>query len=93
MYPFNSNVHNNIFDTGQTVPNSPFIINDINGNSKLEDHDSSLFHFPSPYIHYEDDTIFLQHLHDFLLQQQQLTTDDTVVDVENTIDMDVSDNK
>ncbi|CAL5445112.1 unnamed protein product [Camellia sinensis] len=77
MYPSNSNGNNN-----NSISYSLF---DINPNSKQEDHPSSLFHLPSPYIHYEDDVVLLQNLHDLLLQQQQLPpTTNVDVDDNNT---------
>ncbi|XP_059645336.1 transcription factor DICHOTOMA [Cornus florida] len=88
-YPSNTNGNNPLSYVHDHQANRPFLndINPNNCNKQDDDTTSSLFYFPSPYNHYEDDTIFLEHLHDLLLQQQQqpLTTavDSVAVDVIN----------
>ncbi|KAA8542300.1 hypothetical protein F0562_023564 [Nyssa sinensis] len=79
MYPSSSNGNNPVsYTPDHTISHRPFF-SDINSNSKQDqDPPSSFFHLPSPYIHYEEDMVFLQHLHD-LLQQQPLTTADNTV--------------
>ncbi|KAK3020057.1 hypothetical protein RJ639_002772 [Escallonia herrerae] len=77
MYLSNSNGnYNNVSysSTGQDLDNN----DNINPNYNP----TSSFHFPSsPYIHYEEDAILLQHLHEVLQSQYQLpfTTDPNTV--------------
>ncbi|KAK9277871.1 hypothetical protein L1049_027428 [Liquidambar formosana] len=71
-----------------TIFHRPFLTDIISPNSKQEDHPLPIFHFPSPFMHYEvDDDVFLHRHHDLLLQQQQqqqqqpplMMTDNSVV--------------
>ncbi|KAK3032924.1 hypothetical protein RJ639_036505 [Escallonia herrerae] len=76
MYLSNSNGNYNVSysRTGQDLDNN----DNINPNYNP----TSSFHFPSsPYIHYEEDAILLQHLHEVIQSQYQLpfTTDQNTV--------------
>ncbi|KAL3529311.1 hypothetical protein ACH5RR_008633 [Cinchona calisaya] len=78
MYPSSSNyTHNPISFSGQSIQHfRPLFNSDINSNSEFEDPLlTSLFHFPSPYIQYEEavNELTWQQLDDLFLHQQPLS--------------------
>lgn len=76
MYPSNNDANS------PTIPSIPHRSNFfINPSSKLEDPNPS-FHFPSPYTHYEDDHVLLQHLREIINQQPPSCNDYTVLEAE-----------